>query len=162
MKYFTNIKTLEELKKAYRKLAMKYHPDVNGGNDEAMKAINNEYDQLFKTLSTQESKQGKQATNETVNEYKDIINELIKYHFLNIDIVGTWVWVYGDKEQIKAIKDEVLKPLGFRWASKKSKWYWHSGEYTRKTNKQFTYEQIKEFHGYESVKKENKTRQLEI
>lgn len=33
--YFENVKTLDELKKQYRRLAMKYHPDM-GGSTEAM------------------------------------------------------------------------------------------------------------------------------
>lgn len=33
MKYFTNVKTAEQLKSEYRKLAMKYHPD-RGGSEE--------------------------------------------------------------------------------------------------------------------------------
>ena len=48
MKYFTNVTTLEELKKQYKKLAKQYHPDLNGGETvEAMKQINSEYDALF-------------------------------------------------------------------------------------------------------------------
>ena len=30
MKFFNNIKTLEQLKKEYHKLVMKQHPDVGG------------------------------------------------------------------------------------------------------------------------------------
>ena len=49
MKYFNNITSLDELKKAYRRLAMKYHPDC-GGSEEIMKQINAEHDALFETL----------------------------------------------------------------------------------------------------------------
>ena len=39
MKYFANIKTLEELKKEYKRLALENHPD-RGGDVEVMKARN--------------------------------------------------------------------------------------------------------------------------
>lgn len=45
MKYFANIKTLDELKAQYRRLAMQYHPD-RGGSTEIMQQINAEYERL--------------------------------------------------------------------------------------------------------------------
>ena len=54
MKYFTNIRTLDELKAAYRRLAMQYHPDM-GGDTEAMKAINAEHDELFEQLKRRQN-----------------------------------------------------------------------------------------------------------
>jgi curved DNA-binding protein CbpA len=49
MKYFKNVKSVEELKKVYRQLARKYHPDL-GGDAEVMKELNNEFDIMFKIL----------------------------------------------------------------------------------------------------------------
>ena len=43
MKYFKDLNSMEAVKKQYRKLAMKYHPD-RGGNEEVFKQINNEYE----------------------------------------------------------------------------------------------------------------------
>ena len=49
MKWFNNPQTLEELKKQYKQLALKHHPDI-GGNLKDMQEINTEYDQLFEKL----------------------------------------------------------------------------------------------------------------
>ena len=46
MKYFKNVKSLEDLKSQFKTLARKNHPDA-GGNAETMKEINCEYDALF-------------------------------------------------------------------------------------------------------------------
>ena len=53
MKWFTNVHTVEELRKQYRQLMKKHHPDV-GGNTEDAKQINAEYERLFAILSHQE------------------------------------------------------------------------------------------------------------
>ena len=46
MSWFSNCQTLEELKKLYKQLVFKHHPD-RGGNEELMKQINVEYDKIF-------------------------------------------------------------------------------------------------------------------
>lgn len=46
MKYFKNIRSLDDLKRQFKTLARKNHPDA-GGNAEIMKEINCEYDALF-------------------------------------------------------------------------------------------------------------------
>lgn len=48
-KYFINVNTLEQLRRQYKELLKKFHPD-NGGSEEIMKAVNVEYDKLFKVL----------------------------------------------------------------------------------------------------------------
>lgn len=49
-KIFSNISTLEELKKKYRKLSQANHPD-HGGNLTAMKRLNELYEQAFERIS---------------------------------------------------------------------------------------------------------------
>ena len=49
MKWFNNPETLEDLKKQYKKLVFKHHPD-KGGKTADMQEINAEYDALFAKL----------------------------------------------------------------------------------------------------------------
>lgn len=49
MKYFAGCRTLDELKKEYRRFAMKHHPD-HGGDTATMQAINAEYESRFEVL----------------------------------------------------------------------------------------------------------------
>ena len=58
MGYFENVSTIEELRKRYRELLKKHHPD-NGGDLATMQEINAEYNSLFSILSRSESKDGK-------------------------------------------------------------------------------------------------------
>lgn len=46
-----NFSSLEDIKKVYRKLALKYHPDKEGGNLKIMQDINHAYDILTKKKS---------------------------------------------------------------------------------------------------------------
>jgi curved DNA-binding protein CbpA len=46
--YFSNCKTLEEVKKLYKKLALQHHPDRPGGSVVIMQRINQEYENISK------------------------------------------------------------------------------------------------------------------
>ena len=135
--------TLEELKKTYRRLAMQYHPD-RGGDNETMAEINAQYERLFDELKTRNNRkananqQGYKFTQETANDYINIINELLKYDGLTIELCGYWVWVSGNTYAAK----DTLKSLNFRWSSGKKKWYFDT--ITRNTDK-------KRYHGKTSM-----------
>lgn len=47
---FTHTPSKEEIKKRYKELARKYHPDINDGDDEKMKELNHFRDVLIKTV----------------------------------------------------------------------------------------------------------------
>lgn len=134
MKYFTNINTLDELKKAYRRLAMQHHPD-RGGDPEIMKAINNEHDELFERLKKQHNASADEyhQTTETPEEFRIIIEALLKLDGLTVELCGSWLWIGGETRQHK----DSLKAIGCRWSNNKKLWYWHhaeEGHRFRKTN----------------------------
>lgn len=127
MKWFSNINNLDELKKVYHSLALKYHPDC--GNDTAsediMKAINNEYGIMFDRLKTaQNSAGGEKQTTETAEEFINIFNELLRLNDIVIELCGRWLWISGNTKQYK----ELLKNAGCKWAPKKQMWSWHHEE----------------------------------
>lgn len=153
MKYFSNVSSLEELKKEYRRLALKFHPDM-GGDTETMKEINNEHDKLFEMLKHDQNTRaaadstGKtRKTTETPEEFRDIVDFLIHLN-LDAELCGSWIWVGGDTKPHK----EELKAHGFRWSQNKKKWYWrHPEDGGRRWHKRggYTMEEIRAFHGSE-------------
>lgn len=155
MKWFNNPRTLEELKKQYKHLALKHHPDL-GGSTADMQEINREYDILFerlknvKTNANGQAYTTKESTTETPDEFKDIINRLINLHGINIEICGSWLWITGDTRPHK----EVLKSLHFRWSRSKSAWYYHTEGYKKSSNRSYSLDEIRDFYGSSKVKTE--------
>ncbi len=137
--YLAHCKTIEELKKEYRTLVKLHHPD-NNGNESIMKAINNEYDSMFTVLQHIHNAKEENADNQNTEQpeaFRHIINTLMSYSNITIEICGSWLWVSGDTYQCK----DTLKELGFKWASKKQMWY--LGDLQRKTNKSTPMEAIR-------------------
>ena len=129
MKYFENVKTLDDLKKQYRRLAIKHHPDV-GGDEATMKAINAEHDRIFEELKKQHNASADEyhQTTETPEEFRTVIEFLMKLQGVVAELCGSWVWVSGDTKPHK----EQLKAAGFHWSQNKKQWYWHHEEAGRK------------------------------
>lgn len=65
-KYFKNVKSFEDLKKSYKDLIKKNHPD-NGGDLEVMKEINVEFDALFPIWKNRKEATGGGIVNETAD-----------------------------------------------------------------------------------------------
>lgn len=124
MTYFKNVESLEQLRKQYRDLLKKYHPD-NGGSEEITKAINTEYEQLFKVLKNRHESKATEADSKTSsyenNKYnfeedeklREILQKIIYFEGVTIEICGSWIWVSGNTYQYR----KAFKEIGFEWAS---------------------------------------------
>ena len=101
MKWFNNPQTLEELKKQYKQLVFKHHPD-KGGKTSDMQEINAEYDSLFARLkNVHKSADGKtytarEETKETPEAFREILEKLSHLDGIEIEICGSWLWITGN------------------------------------------------------------------
>lgn len=152
-KYFKDCKTIEDVKAVYKTLAKKYHPDIAGAEFTAtMQEINSEFEKAFeKYKNIHENKDGEQYTaeqnsTETPAEFMEIINKLINCDGVTINLIGRWIWLEGNTYSYK----DIIKQLGFKWASNKKAWYWHSEQDSTTNRKRMSLEQIKEKYGCQS------------
>ena len=142
------VKSPEELRKMYLRLMMILHPDVGGGNSTA-KIIIAEYEYLRSHLDFSEGKQEKTREQTIIDDDKlrEVIDRIIHMEGINIEIVGSWVWVDGDTYPWK----EELKQNGFRWSRKRKKWHYTpyaSGKYYRGSK---SFDRIRAEYGSEKV-----------
>lgn len=146
MKYFINIKSLEELKNTYRKLIFQLHPD-KGGSTAEFQAMKNEYDIIFKKL--QFASENKQEKTENCNTFTDIMDKLVNFNNLTINIIGSWVWI--DKDNTYPIKED-LKAIGFVWTKARQKWYFNNGQKATGRYKKKDFETLKNEYGCKTYK----------
>lgn len=153
--YFTNCNTLEELKQAYRRLAMANHPD-KGGSVEVMQEINKEYEEAFakvKNIHTNSTgEEYTKETNEAPEEFINIINELVKMHGVIIEIIGSFLWLSGNTKEYK----DQIKKLGFKWSNNKLMWYKSPEGYRKFSKKDYSINDIREMFGSEVYTKQQR------
>lgn len=157
--YFKNVNTLEELRKQYKELLKIHHPD-NGGNVAQMQEINTEYDKLFKVLKnrheskTTDNKESNAKTDFNNMKYdfsedaklREVLQQIITFEGINIEVCGSWIWAFNSYNYRKELKE-----LGFKYASKKQAWYWHSDAFRKKGRKALSMEDIRNYYGSTEV-----------
>ena len=148
-KYFKDCRTAEDCKKTYKELAKKLHPD-NGGNAEEFKTMQAEYSRVWDRLKnihvSAEGETYTKQTNETPEEFMNIIDKLIHCEGCTIELCGSWIWITGNTYRFR----NEIKSLGFRWSKKKSAWYWHNPEEEwHKSKKTMSLDDIRNYYGSE-------------
>jgi len=152
--FFTSCKNLVELKKEYRSLAKLYHPDLNKDPKclEIMKKINLDYEKVFEMLKNvkMSGEEFINVNNHNVHDFfREVIDALLKFQDLEIEICGSWLWVGGNTKPIK----EELKAIGLTWRSRKKLWSWCSEEEVnkKKWKKSLPMEKIRNIYGSEKI-----------
>ena len=145
---------IEDVKSQYKKLALKLHPDM-GGSVEEMARLNVEFD-FCRThnFNVHKSQSGSVYTDETqetpddvTNNFVDIIEKLIHMDGLEVEICGSFLWVGGNTREHK---DE-LKTMGFRWASKKRRWFLAPKGWRKKGRRELSMTEIRESYGSQRI-----------
>ena len=150
MRWFEGITDLNELRREYYRLALLHHPD-RGGDTATMQEINNLYEKLSKKLISENFTGFRaEAEERTINPFAEMIAKVFNLTGVNIEIIGSWLWLTGETKQYK----EYLKENGFRFSASKVAWYWHHGEYYKKNGKRFGLDEIRQMWGSHDVKKD--------
>lgn len=163
-KYFKNAQTLEELRKQYRDLLKKYHPDNKNGSTEATQDINKEYEELFKILKNRhESKTDEQKEKTSYNkkydfnedkQLREMLEKIIHFSNITIEIIGVFLWIGGSTYQYR----KELKELGFKWSNNKKLWYWTFESYRKKSKKILSIDDIRSYYGSTEVETDTRKR----
>ena len=165
MTYFKNVNTLEELRKQYKELLKRYHPDNPSGSTEANQQINQEYEKLFKLLKDKHDSKQTSNKKEKTSFYnnmkydfsediklREVLNKVINFTDVTIELCGSWIWISGNTYQYK----KELKEIGFKWASNKKAWYWHSEAFRKRSNKKLSMNDIRKYYGSTEVQPEQR------
>jgi len=152
MKYFNNCKTKEEARKLYCVLAKQYHPDITGNDDarEIIQMINDEYE-FFCAKKMKEDNFTSEETEiwmQYDGAYRILIEKLIIIPAINIEIVGTWVWVTGETKPAS----KSLSAAGMHYCSKKIAWSWHPPHIKSRRASKKSLDDIRAKYGSEEVK----------
>lgn len=169
MRYFKNVNTLEELRKQYKELLKKFHPDNPNGSTEATQEINAEYDSLFTILKnrhdtkqTEDTEHKESAYNANMYDWendkamREVLQKIINFSGVDIEIIGQWVWVFNSYEY----KTE-LKEMGFKYAPNKKAWYFHTETFRKSSKKKLSINDIRNYYGSTKVKESEERKALE-
>jgi len=152
--YFSDCRTLEEVKSKYKELAMLHHPD-RGGNTAIMQEINTEYESIIKNPVFSFAEHSEQEQQEFIM-YPEIINKIIGLQGIIIELIGNWIWVSGNTYPYR----KELKKIGFYFAPVKVMWYFRPPDYKSVNREPKTIEYIRNKYGSDVISLNSPRNQL--
>lgn len=165
MDFFKNCKTVAEAKSTFRKLAKRYHPDLNPSEDTTaiMQEVNNQF-QAFKPAELAFGSEGEKFE-ASAAQWSQIVVELLKLEGVEFEVIGSWIWITkSTKELAPAIKainfegkkfDQYKRPL---WHAKKKCWYISPKGYRKFSGQGYSLDQVRELYGSNKFKAPSKKR----
>jgi len=134
--------TASEIKTRYRKLSMKYHPDIWPGGQHMMSLINSAYEILKGFTGTIESE-----TSNLSGYIADALSALHHIPGLEFEVCGTWLWVTGKTVTDKSATGD-LEGAGLRLHQKKEAYYLAPpGKRKRYSKRDISMDQIRNKYG---------------
>ena len=122
---------------------------------------------MFKILKDRHTSQNHTANEKQFDSYnnmkydftedallKEMIQKVIHLSNITIEIIGNWLWIGGNTYQYR--KD--LKEMGFKFASKKKAWYWHSESFRKRSHNTLSMEDIRSYYGSTEVETDGRKR----
>jgi hypothetical protein len=133
---------------AYRRAAMKFHPDRSGGSVEMMQAVN----QAIEAIRKWYTEGGDDLRDhDKPSGYGDLlaaaIAAVVELEGIAIEICGSWVWITGDTRPHKA----AFREAGYMWGAKKAAWYFRPAGFKSRGRGKWTLDEIRDYHGSQSV-----------
>jgi curved DNA-binding protein CbpA len=152
MDYFENVENLEGLRKEYHRLAFINHPD-KGGDLKIMQLINDQYDKMSKLLISNDesfSEGRKEYEQQVSEELRERLNRIIRLTGIMIELIGSWIWITGNTFAVR----DTLKAEGYKFSHPKAAWYWHKGDYFKKSGVLLSMDEMRELWGQQKIESE--------
>ena len=145
--------SMEDVKKTYRKLCSKFHPDRNPAGNEMMKMVNAAYSKLSEGIDSGWKTEGTEEGSTYASDLDTAINAIIHCTGITIEVCGSFVWVGGNT---KTWKSEI-KAAGFKYSGKKKMWYKSPKGFVKRSKRNWNMTDIRETFGSDEVATKSRT-----
>lgn len=138
---FVNAETLAELKRAYVTAMLKYR--MNGKIEIIDGLYIDCFDEVKDCNKTRDGEIYVKETEETASFFLNAIHTLKGIKGIDIEMVGSWLWVVDTVEGSAKENRETLKMAGCKYAPQKKQWY-IAPMNAKRSKEHYEYSKIKE------------------